>query len=157
MKQDFLQVNMCTNTNQDQALIHEQQKSITELELTEWTEHKMNKLMMLHDQMVMYYDRMLTKCNVYEEELERTRTENARFKFTSQCLMDKIKELTCTVVKKSSINSLNNDEVKDSNKDDYCDQDNDEDNDNDNDTDPIASYLEVSHFEFMNVYTNIYR
>jgi len=68
--------------------------------------------------------------------------------------MDKIKELTSTVVEKSSINSLNNDEVKDSNKDNYRDQDND--NDNETNTDPIASYLEVGHFELINVYTNRY-
>jgi len=60
--------------------------------------------------------------------------------------MDKIKELTSTIVKKPSINSLNNDEVNDSNKDEYCNKDNDHDKDNDNDTDSIATYLEVSPF-----------
>lgn len=102
--------------------------------------------MKLHDRMVVYYDRMLTKCNVYEEELERTRTENARFKFTSQCLMDKIKELTNTIVEKYSTNPLNNDEVNDSNKDENCNIENNQDKDNDNDTDPIATYLEASLF-----------
>lgn len=110
-------------------LLHDQQKLDTELlDLREWTEQRMDQQMMLHDRMVVYYDRMLTKCNVYEEVLERARTENARYKFTSQCLMEKIKELTSTSVNKSSINSINNDEV----------------NDNENDTDPIATYLEVS-------------
>ncbi|CAI6356995.1 unnamed protein product [Macrosiphum euphorbiae] len=138
------EVNICTNTIRDQALIHEQQKLNTELlELREWTEQRMNKQMKLHDRMVVYYDRKLTKCNVYEEELERTRTENARFKFTSQCLVDKIKELTNTIVEKYSTNPLNNDEVNDSNKDENCNIENNQDKDNDNDTDPIATYLEV--------------
>jgi len=48
--------------------------------------------------------------------------------------MEKIKELTGTSDNKSSINSINDDEVNDCIKDE----------DDENDTDPIATYLEVS-------------
>lgn len=132
---------MCTNTNKDQdVLLDEQQKLNTEmLELREWFEQRRNNQTFYYDQMVVYYDRMLTKCSVYEVVLERARTENARFKFTSQCLMDKIKELTSSGVEKSSINSVGNDNDQG--------KDGGDDSDNDNDTDPIATYLEVSSNE----------
>ncbi|KAL5241797.1 hypothetical protein ACI65C_009207 [Semiaphis heraclei] len=128
---------MCTNTNKDQdVLLDEQQKLNTEmLELREWFEQRRNNQTFYYDQMVVYYDRMLTKCSVYEVVLERARTENARFKFTSQCLMGKIKELTSSGVEKSSINSVGNDNDQG--------KDGGDDSDNDNDTDPIATYLEA--------------
>ncbi|XP_025207238.1 paramyosin-like [Melanaphis sacchari] len=123
---------MNTDLNQDEALLLEQQKLNAELsELREWIDTRMTKQLMLHEQMVVNYDRMLTKCYVYKEELERNRTENARFKFTSQCLMDKIKELTNSDVKKSLIDLEKDDNV------------NDHDKDNDTDADPLTAYMEM--------------
>jgi hypothetical protein len=121
---------MCTDQNQDQGL-HLEQKLNTELsELQEWAKTRLNKQLALHHQMVELYDRKLTKCNMYEEELEWNRTENARFKFTSQCLMDKIEQLTSSDGKKSLIN--------------FEKDVNDHDKNKDTDADPLTAYTEVS-------------
>lgn len=86
---------LCTNPEQKQSFLPEQQcLNIELLEHLESTKTIMIQQSMLYDQMVARYDRMLTKCKVKKLDLERIRTENDRFKFTSQCLLLKIKELT---------------------------------------------------------------
>jgi len=135
---------MCTNTtnttnpNQEQEeLLLEQQKLTTELsELQEWINTRMAEQLTLYNVMVVNYDRMLTKLRTCEEELERNRTENARFKFTSQCLMDKINELTTS---------------SDDNKSEKVNNDNDQDKDKNPDADPLTAYMEVSliHLQFI--------
>ncbi|XP_026819541.1 paramyosin-like [Rhopalosiphum maidis] len=120
---------MCTDQNQDQGP-HLEQKLNTELsELREWAKTRLNKQLALHYQMVELYDRKLTKCNMYKEELEWNRTENARFKFTSQCLMDKIEQLTSSDGKKSLIEFEKNVNDHDKNKD--------------TDADPLTAYTEM--------------
>ncbi|XP_050063932.1 M protein, serotype 6-like [Aphis gossypii] len=126
---------MCTNTtnttnpNQEQEeLLLEQQKLTTELsDLQEWINTRMAEQLKLYNVMVVNYDRMLTKLRTCEEELERNRTENARFKFTSQCLMDKINELTSS----------------DGNKSEKVNNDNDKDKDKNPDADPLTAYMEM--------------
>ncbi|CAH1736707.1 plasminogen-binding group A streptococcal M-like protein PAM isoform X2 [Aphis gossypii] len=123
---------MCTNAtnpNQEQEeLLLEQQKLTTELsELQEWINTRMAEQLKLYYVMVVNYDRMLTKLRTCKEELERNRTENARFKFTSQCLMDKINELTSS----------------DDNKSEKVNNDNNQDKDKNPDADPLTAYMEM--------------
>lgn len=119
-----------TNPNQEQEeLLLEQQKLITELsELQEWINTRMTEQLTLYNTMVVNYDRMLTKLRTCEEELERNRTENTRFKFTSQCLIDKINELT----------------TSDDNKSEKVNNDDDQDKDKNPNADPLTGYMEVS-------------
>jgi len=70
------------------------------LQRQKYMHSKMNQLLLLRNLMVANYQRMVEKCVVYEEELKKIRSENARYKFVGQCLMNKVVELTgCKSVK----------------------------------------------------------
>jgi len=64
------------------------------LELRKYVNAKINQKLLLHHRMVTNYQRMMDECAVYEKELEKIRSENARYKFVGQCLMNKVVELT---------------------------------------------------------------
>ena len=72
------------------------------LELQENVNWKIDQQLLLNDRMVANYQRMMEKCDVYEEELEKIRSENARYKFVGQCLINKVEALTGCKFAKSS-------------------------------------------------------
>jgi len=67
-----------------------------------WVDKQMSKQKLLYNRLVANYHRMMTNCKVYEEQLERINTENERYKFVAQCLMNKVEDLTGHCVEKQS-------------------------------------------------------
>ncbi|XP_025192828.1 uncharacterized protein LOC112592882 [Melanaphis sacchari] len=81
------------------------------LELRENVNVKMSQQLLLRDGMVANYQRMMEECDVYEKELEKIRSENARYKFAEQCLKNKVIEITGCKFAKNSTNSDKDDSV----------------------------------------------
>lgn len=81
------------------------------LELRKRIDTKMSQQILLHDQMVVNHSRMVDKCKVYKEELERANLESSRFKLVAQSLTSKVEELTGNKIEKRLDNS-NEDEYK---------------------------------------------
>jgi len=81
------------------------------LELQKYIHFKINQQLLLRDLMVANYQRMVEECVVYEKELAKIRSENARYKFVGKCLMNKVVELTgCNKFAKSLTGSGKDDE-----------------------------------------------
>ena len=81
------------------------------LERQKYIDFKMNQHLLLRNLMVANYQRVVEKCIVYEKELAKIRSENARYKFVEKCLMNKVVELTgCSKFAKSLTGSGKDDE-----------------------------------------------
>lgn len=86
----------------DQLLQDEQRKNLN---------LKINQRLVLRDLMVNNYQQMMKECAAYEKEIEKLQTENARYEFVGQCLMNKVVELTGCKFEKSPTGSVNDDAV----------------------------------------------
>lgn len=79
-------------------------------ERRKYIQFKINQQLLLRNLMVANYQRMVERCVVYERELEKIRTENARYEFVGKCLMNKVVELAGCKYAKSPTGSGKDDE-----------------------------------------------
>lgn len=88
------------------------------LENQKWMDAKMRRQTIIHDLMVANRDRMIEKCKCYEEHLEQIKLDNARFKRTTQCLLDEVDKMAGdgSIDKRSENGDKDNKDFEDDNK-----------------------------------------
>lgn len=82
------------------------------VELQKYIHSKIYRQLLLRQRMDANYQRMMEECMVNEKELEKIRSENSRYKFVGQCLMNKAVELTgCKFAKSLTKSGKDDDEA----------------------------------------------